>query len=151
MIVHAPANSVDSPLAKRYDPNGTVWIYGKYVVAGVIKTGILFTKGATGWESKALFDVIASQTAGQTYIGFPEVTQAVGSFGWAQVGGRISAGEITSCTSTAGHAIMWYAASLKTTGDAQEGASRFGAFITTAAASTTHDMMLFDVPVAGIS
>jgi len=120
-------------------------------VAGVIKTGILFVKGATGWESKAVFDVVASQTAGQTYIGFPEVTQAAGSFGWAQVGGRISSGEITSSTATAGHYVEWFDNKLISAGNALQGPGGFGAFITTAAASTTHDMMLFDVPVAGIT
>lgn len=149
MVIHAPSTSTISPLAKRYDSNGKVWIYVKWVADATAKQGKLIVMGQTGWVSADPFDVAATQTLGHAYVGFPEVAQTTNTYGWAQIGGPISDAVIGTTTGTVGHAVAWVDTKFVSGGNSKQGQGRFAIFTATGASGTSHDLMLFDVPIGG--
>lgn len=148
MVIHAPSTSTISPLAKRYDSDGKVWIYVKWVADAAAKLGKVIKMGATGWEASDLFDATAT-LQGDVYIGFPEVAQATNTYGWAQIGGPITDAVISTSTGTVGHLVEFMDGKLDTAAKATPTPASFAAFTATGASGTTHDLMLFDVPIRG--
>ena len=131
------------PLDKRVDANGKVWIKVKFVIGATAKTGTIIGPGQTGYVNKAIY-AVSSTTSALMYVGFPDATYASNTVGWAQIGGPISSGILTtSTTATAGHFAYWLNATLVTKGSSVRTKGVFGVFTSADTSKKVHDLVLF--------
>tara|TARA_Y100000310_G_C20603180_1_gene774125 strand:+ start:19 stop:480 length:462 start_codon:yes stop_codon:yes gene_type:complete len=138
-------------LQKKYNPDGTVDLWVKWVADGVKNTLYLITTGATGYVSKDVFDVAASQT-GMYFCGRAKQTQATNTFGWAQVGGYSASNIMGTSTATAGHYVKFDGGKFTTAGNAKSiSGTGMAVYTATAASGATHALMLFPDLFDGIS
>jgi len=130
--------------------DGKIFRYCKAHGTLTAKTPYKILADSSGWLTAAIADA-ASNTVGCAYglsgckIGIPEAAVASGTYGWLQVGGKVSDAILTSCTATVNYCVGWVAATCIKTGAAFSGQREvFAIFTATGATATTQDILMLN-------
>jgi hypothetical protein len=112
--------------------------------SGLVATGVF----STGYSS------VTAAVSPNYFIGIPDETIASNRSGWFQTAGERLAARTATTTGTAGNNFRWASATVqgRAAGSVDTaGVADFAICLTTAAATTSHDMLLLGRRVCGIS
>ena len=145
------SSTADSNADKHY-------IYAYASASAVAKTAYAIRATTSGHIAVALFDTtFASTTAASHkgyFVGVPSTAITSGVQGWYQIGGNVTSVTTPSITGTAGGPFRWVDESVNNGGAGSTDTgfvADFAICVTSASASTAHDMFLMARRVCGIT
>lgn len=134
------------------DLSGRTWLDVKFVNNSTAKTPMMIVQNTIGWQALDL--ATASTTLTKrfiAYVGVPDQTLASNSYGRVQIGGYCASVTTASTTAHAGHVCVWSGGVITTSGAAVQVSGAWAAYTDATAASTTHNLMLFNQIVAPVT
>lgn len=144
-------------LAFRVDTDNKQWLQAHAAVSLTASAVYVIRSSTSGYVASGLFATgLASTTAvsrANYFLGIPDQNYPSACLAWLQIGGKRSSVTTQSITGTAGGTFAWASATVNNYGAGSNDIGHFNQFaicLTSASASTSHDMLLLARKTCGL-